>query len=138
MSSVGKSYKLNAKAKTTLSYKSSNTSVATVDKNGVVKIKGEGTAVITITASKSSTYKSATKKVTIKVTRKTIKYKATANLYYRTGAGTNYKAVGKFKKGQTVYVLEKTEKKDKQSRTWVKVKVNGKTYWCCKSYLKKA
>lgn len=80
-----KAFTLKAKAKTTVSYKSSNTKVATVDKNGKVTIKGVGTAKITITAAAKGNYKAATKTVTIKVAKAapTIKVKTTsANVRY--------------------------------------------------------
>ena len=80
-----KAFTLKAKAKTTVSYKSSNTKVATVDKNGKVMIKGVGTAKITITAAAKNNYKAATKTVTIKVAKAapTIKVKTTsANVRY--------------------------------------------------------
>lgn len=71
---VSKAFKLNAKANTKLTYKSSNTKVATVDKNGKVTIKGKGKAVITVSAAATSEYQAATKKVTIQVTaKKTVK-----------------------------------------------------------------
>lgn len=62
-----KAFKLNAKAKTKLTYTSSNKKVATVDKNGKVTIKGAGTATITVKAAASGQYKAATKKVSITV-----------------------------------------------------------------------
>lgn len=65
---ASKAFKLNAKANTKLTYKSSNTKVATVDKNGKVTIKGKGKAVITVSAAATSEYQAATKKVTIQVT----------------------------------------------------------------------
>ena len=80
-----KAFTLKAKAKTTVSYKSSNTKVATVDKNGKVTIKGVGTAKITITAAAKNNYKAATKTVTIKVAKAapTIKTKVgTKNIKY--------------------------------------------------------
>lgn len=67
---ASKAFKLNAKANTKLTYKSSNTKVATVDKNGKVTIKGKGKAVITVSAAATSDYQAATKKVTIQVTAK--------------------------------------------------------------------
>lgn len=67
---ASKAFKLNAKANTKLTYKSSNTKVATVDKNGKVTIKGKGKAVITVSATATSEYQAATKKVTIQVTAK--------------------------------------------------------------------
>ncbi|MCR5666152.1 MAG: hypothetical protein K6G01_04930 [Eubacterium sp.] len=62
-----KSFKINAKAQTSLTYKSSKKKVATVNSKGKVTIKGTGTTVITVTAAESSTYKAATYKVKIKV-----------------------------------------------------------------------
>lgn len=67
---ASKAFNLNAKANTKLTYKSLNTKVATVDKNGKVTIKGKGKAVITVSAAATSEYQAATKKVTIQVTAK--------------------------------------------------------------------
>lgn len=67
---ASKAFNLNAKANTKLTYKSSNTKVATVDKNGKVTIKGKGKAVITVSAAATSEYQAAPKKVTIQVTAK--------------------------------------------------------------------
>ena len=81
-----KAFSLGAKAKTALTYKSSNTKIATVDRKGKVTIKAAGTVKITINAKATSTYKAATAKVlTIKIAKKapTIKTKiGTKNLSY--------------------------------------------------------
>lgn len=81
-----KAFSLGAKAKTTLTYKSSNTKIATVDSKGKVTIKAAGTVKITINAKATSTYKAATAKaLTIKIAKKapTIKTKiGTKNLSY--------------------------------------------------------
>ena len=83
-----KAFSLGAKAKTPLTYKSSNTKIATVDRKGKVTIKAAGTVKITINAKATSTYKAATAKVlTIKIAKKapTIKTKiGTKNLSYNT------------------------------------------------------
>ena len=83
-----KAFSLGAKAKTTLTYKSSNTKIATVDSKGKVTIKAAGTVKITINAKATSTNKAATAKVlTIKIAKKapTIKTKiGTKNLSYNT------------------------------------------------------
>lgn len=83
-----KAFSLGAKAKTTLTYKSSNTKIATVDRKGKVTIKAAGTVKITINAKATGTYKAATAKVlTIKIAKKapTIKTKiGTKNLSYNT------------------------------------------------------
>ena len=65
-----KPFRLNAKAKGKLTYKSSNTKVAAVSAVGTVTIKGTGKATITITAAATSNYKAATKKITITVNPK--------------------------------------------------------------------
>ena len=61
-----KPFNLNAKAKTPLSYVSSNPKVAYVSSNGIVTIKGVGIAIITITAKENNAYNSA--KATVKIT----------------------------------------------------------------------
>ncbi len=59
------SFTLKPKAKSKITYKSSNTKIATVNSKGKVKIKGTGKVTITITAKETSAYKKQTKKVTI-------------------------------------------------------------------------
>ena len=75
-------------ARTTVTYSSGNTSVATVDEHtGAVTIHNPGTAVITATAAADETYYAATAKYTIEVTSSTVQtwYKAEAMV-----AGTQY------------------------------------------------
>lgn len=63
-----KSFAIGAKAKSTVTYASSNARVAAVSKTtGKVTIKGCGTATITVTAAENGTYSKATKKITITV-----------------------------------------------------------------------
>ncbi|WP_310601851.1 CotH kinase family protein [Anaerosporobacter sp.] len=50
-----------------LTYSSSNTKVASVDKNGTIKMNGYGVTTITIVSSSTSTYQKATKKITVTV-----------------------------------------------------------------------
>ena len=64
-----KAFSLGAKAPGKLTYKSSNTKVAVVDKNGKVTAKAVGTAKITISAAPSSNHNAASKVVTVKVTK---------------------------------------------------------------------
>ena len=65
-----KSFKLGASAQGALSYSSSDSKVASVDKNGKVTIKGTGKAVITVKAAATENYKAASKKVSITVAPK--------------------------------------------------------------------
>lgn len=76
---------LNAKAASPLSYESSNKKVATVDRHGKVKLKGGGTATITITALESKDYLKATKTVEVNVLdAKPVKSsKAKANVIFK-------------------------------------------------------
>ena len=70
-----------------LSYKSSNTAIATVDTAGKVTAKGAGTAKITITAAATSNYNAATKAITVTVA------KAAQSITVKAGASSV--AVGK-------------------------------------------
>lgn len=64
-------FTLTAKARGTISYKSSNPKVVTVSsESGRVVIKGTGKATITITATGNSNYKASTKKITVTVAPK--------------------------------------------------------------------
>ena len=64
-----KAFSLGAKAPGKLTYKSSNTRVAVVDRYGKVTAKGAGTVKITISAASSSNYNAASKTVTVKVNK---------------------------------------------------------------------
>ena len=55
--------------KGSLSYKSSNTAIATVDSTGKVTAKGAGKATITITAAATSNYNAATKTITVTIAK---------------------------------------------------------------------
>ncbi len=90
-----KAFSLGAKAPGKLTYKSSNTKVAAVDKNGKVTVKAIGTAKITINAAPSSNHNAASMTVTVKVTKPAPTIKAK-----KTSATVKYKKVKK--KAQTV------------------------------------
>lgn len=72
-----KPFTLNAKTTGNgkLTYKSSNKKVATVSSKGKVTVKNYGTATISIQAAKTSVYKTASAKVTIKVIPKKVTLK---------------------------------------------------------------
>lgn len=67
VTSGAKAVNLGAKAKTALTYVSSNSKVAVVDAKGNVTAKGAGEAVITITAAANDNYAAAEKKVKVVV-----------------------------------------------------------------------
>ena len=100
-----KPFTIPAKAEGAISYKSGNTNVATVDKNGKVTIKAAGTAVITITAAKTDDYNAAETKVTVKVAKIAPTIKATTKL--------TVKAKKLKKKAQTVAMKPSVNSKGK-------------------------
>lgn len=68
-----KAFSLNAKAKTPLTYTSSNKKIAVVDKNGNVIVKKAGNVTITVKAQATSQYQEASKTITITVAKKATK-----------------------------------------------------------------
>ena len=131
-----KAFNLGAKAKTKLTYKSSNTKVATVNSSGKVTLKGPGKATITITATATSKYNAATKKITVtvkpkKVTglkakngkkRMTVRWKRDSKV---TGYQLTYAQNKKFKKGKKNITIRKNKA---VKRTIKKLKAR-KTYY---------
>lgn len=69
---TGQRKNLGAKARTRLSYKSSNPKVVTVDKKGNLTAKKTGTAKITVTALANNTYNKASRTITVTVVKKSI------------------------------------------------------------------
>lgn len=69
---TGQRKNLGAKARTKLSYKSSNPKVVTVDKKGNLTAKKTGTAKITVTALANNTYNKASRTITATVVKKSI------------------------------------------------------------------
>lgn len=92
-----KAFTLKAKAKTAVSYKSSNEKVVTVDKNGKVTVKGAGTAKITVTAKKSTKYCEVSKTIAITV--------AKASPTVKTKVGTKTYKYATLKKKAQVFTL---------------------------------
>ena len=114
----------------TLTYKSSNTKVVTVDSAGKVTIKGAGTAKITISVSATENYKAATKTITV-----TVKKAANPLKMKPKTASVKYKKLKK--KTQTLAVTKviKFTKKlnDKKTYTLVSAKKGSKSF---KKYFK--
>jgi len=115
-----KAFRLGATAETSLTYKSSNIKVVTVDKKGKVTIKGCGKATITITAGDEK-YKKSTKKVTIQVTPKTAKIKSARS----KKAGQLTLTWNKQKEAKGYVIEYSTDKNFKDSVKTVTIKKNG-------------
>ena len=77
-------FSLGAKAKTKLTYKSSNTGACLVDAAGKVTIKGAGTAKITITAAAGTNYNKAVKTVTVEVAKAKQSITGVSTVYNKT------------------------------------------------------
>ena len=142
-----KAFSLGAKAKTAMAYKSSNTKVATVDRKGKVTIKAAGTAKITIAAKATSSYKAATKTLTVKVakaapvlktkiTSKNVSYSALRKKaqVFTLGASVSSKGTLTYAKtaGSSAFTVNKTNgkitvKKGLKKGTYkIKVKISAK------------
>lgn len=142
-----KAFSIGAKAKTAMTYKSSNTKVATVDSKGKVTIKAAGTAKITITAKATSSYKAATKTLTVKVakaapvlktkiTSKNVSYNALRKKaqVFTLGASVSSKGTLTYAKtaGSSAFTVNKTNgkitvKKGLKKGTYkIKVKISAK------------
>lgn len=138
-----KAFSLGAKAKTKLSYQSSNTKVATVSSTGNVTLKGPGKATITITAAATSQYNSATKKITITVKpKKAVLKKAKSTkkrtlkvMWKRDTKATGYQVViaqnKNFKKGKKTALIKKNKT---TSKTFKKLKSRKNYYYKVRAY----
>lgn len=94
---VGKTVSLGAKAKGgSLSYKSSNTKIATVNSKGVITGKKVGSCKITISTKGNSKYKAMNKSITLKVTKKQVSQpvnnvtEVTKTAHYRCSCGSSF------------------------------------------------
>ncbi len=116
-------FTLGAKAKTSLSYSSSDKNIATVSSSGKVTLKNPGKAVITITAIEGSNYNKAIKKITVNVSLKapslTVKAsksngKRKAKFTWTKPYGAQgyelYAYVPASKKGKTTYIKSGSKK----------------------------
>lgn len=87
-----KNRKVNAKAKTSLSYKSSNPSVVGVSPQGILTPKKGGTVKVTIYAKATSKYNSAKRNITVKVLRSKQSISASDMTVYAGESGRKLKA----------------------------------------------
>ncbi len=76
---TGQRKNLGAKARTPMTYKSSNPKVVTVDKKGNLKALRPGTAKIKVYAKATGTFNKASRTITVKVTKKTAAKPTTPN-----------------------------------------------------------
>ena len=135
LASAGKSFNLNAKANTKLSYTSSNKKVAVVYSSGRVAVKGVGSAVITIKAHESRLYKSAVAKVKVFCAPKDFSSKEVSKV---KKTGTKAKLSWKKLAGATGYTVQYATNKTFRKAKNVKVSKTtatitglkkGKTYY---------
>ena len=138
-----KAFSLGAKAKTKLTYKSSNTKVATVNSTGKVTLKGPGKTTITITAAATTNYNAASKSITITVKpkkatlkkAKSTKKRTLKVMWKRDTKATGYQVViaqnKKFKKGQKTALIKKNKT---TSRTFKKLKSRKNYYYKVRAY----
>ena len=137
------SFTLKPKAKGKITYKSSNTKVATVNSKGKVKIKGTGKVTITITAKETSAYKKQTKKVTIYAVpgkrdiKKLSSGKKKLTVQWKKdnrsdGYQVQYTTDKKFKKAKSIVI----GKKQTTKQTIKKLKTGKKYYVRIRSYKK--
>ena len=125
---IGSSQNINVKGIGTITYTSSDRTVATISADGLISAKGIGTTTITVIASGNDIYNSATQKFEIAVVPKitmlnsisnissgvkltwTVNNNATGYILYRkTGAGS-WSRIADIKNGSTVSYIDKTAK----------------------------
>ena len=135
LASAGKSFSLNSKANTKLTYTSSNKIVAVVYSSGRVAVKGVGSAVITIKAPENRLYKSAVAKVKVFCAPKDFSSKEVSKV---KKTGTKAKLSWKKLAGATGYTVQyatnkafKKAKNVKVSKTTATITglKKGKTYY---------
>ncbi len=99
-----------------ITYTSNNTSVASVDKNGIVRAVGEGTAIITLSVGDDEIYAKNSTNITVTVKKSTPKLTANAKTFKNTDKTKKYTVTLKNSKGKPI------------ANAQVSLKVNGKTY----------
>ena len=139
-----KSFKINAKAKTTLIYKSSNKKIATVSSTGKVIFKRYGKVTITIKAKETSKYKQAIKKVTVQIYPKKaslVRVKSTAKKtitvkWKRDTKATGYQIIYSTKKNFKNARKITVNKNKTVTRKLTKLKAGKKYYVKVRAYYK--
>lgn len=131
---IGKSFPLEVESQSTLDFTSSDDSIATVDGNGIVSIKGYGTCVIIVTAAATDLYNETTKYITIKgrLAKPTLSGKSKAKKKVKitwggTAGADGYQIYVK-QPGKSKFKLVGTKSSKIKSMTFGKLK-KGKTYY---------
>lgn len=119
VTSAGKTFNLKARANTTLTFTSSNKSVATVSKTGKVTVKSAGSVVITIKAVESSKYMSTVIKTKIIASPKDFNSKDVSKVS-KTGT-TKAKLIWKKLAGANGYTVQYATNKNFKNVKYVKV-----------------
>ena len=125
---IGSSQNINVKGIGTITYTSSDRTVATISADGLISAKGIGTATITVIASGNDIYNSATQKFEIVVVPKitmlnsisnvssgvklawTVNNNATGYILYRKTGSGSWSRIADIKNGSTVSYIDKTAK----------------------------
>lgn len=130
---VNSYFYLKAKAKTRLTYKSSNSKIATVSSSGKVIMKNPGKVTFTVYAASTGQYKGTTKKVTFtsNLKKPTLTAKAYSGrkikLTWSKVSGANGYRVYIYDKSKKKYICRLTKKSSVKSVTHQGLKA-GKTY----------
>lgn len=132
----GSAFNLGAKAETSLTYKSSNTKIATVSRAGKVTMRNPGTVTITVSTPGNSMYKPASKKVKINISLKkpvlTMKYyRSTRKVQLRWTAvpGVTRYQVYQYNYSTKKYFLKGTCSSKAIGCSWIRGS-KAKTYKC--------
>ena len=125
---IGSSQNINVKGIGTITYTSSDRTVATISADGLISAKGIGTTTITVIASGNDIYNSATQKFEIVVVPKitmlnsisnvssgvklawTVNNNATGYILYRKTGNGSWSRIADIKNGSTVSYIDKTAK----------------------------
>lgn len=117
---VGKTASIQANGIGTITYSSSDTSVATVSSAGIVKGKKVGTVTITVTAAGDSYYDAVTKEISVKVVAP-----AKGTTFTDSSSKAKYKVT---KAGSTVEYTKSANSKATKITIPATVKMHGVTY----------
>ena len=120
-------FNLGVSAKTALIYSSSNPSVADVASDGTVSVKGDGTAVITVTAAETLIYKSAVKEITVNVIKPAEQKIGGADSFTKLTTDSSFKLNATSSEGAISYVSGNNKVVEISANGTVTIRGAGKT-----------